>query len=142
MHACLNVDEIVRLIACELVASRAKATAAALARCCNSFEDPVLDTLWETQDQLPPLLEPFPRDVWNEGGRTVSTPTTYISTPSLRIWFESLSKDSQQRQNGVVSGSTPGECEISSVVALRKSCPWGCSSSYGITPSASPCFRI
>ena len=43
MHACLNVDEIVRLIAYELVASGGYATAVALARCCKSFEDPVLD---------------------------------------------------------------------------------------------------
>jgi len=72
MHACLNVDEIVRLIASELVASGAKATAAILACCCKSFEDPVLDALWETQDRLRPLLKSFPEDVWNEGGCTVS----------------------------------------------------------------------
>ena len=49
MHACLNVDEIIRLIARELVASESKATAAALACRRKTFEDPVLDTLWETQ---------------------------------------------------------------------------------------------
>ena len=77
MHACLNLDEIVRLIACEVVASRAKATAVAFARCHKSFEDPVLDTLWETQYLLLPLLRSLPRDVWNEDGCTVSAPTTF-----------------------------------------------------------------
>ena len=52
MHACLNVpDEILRLIACELVASEGQATAVPLACCSQSFEGPVLDALWETQDR-------------------------------------------------------------------------------------------
>ena len=66
MHPSLHVDEILRLLACELVASEARATAVVLARCCKSFEEPVLDALWETQDELSPLLECFPQDVWEE----------------------------------------------------------------------------
>lgn len=78
MHACLNVDEIIRFIACELVASGRKGTAAALASCCKSFEDPVLDALWEVQDQLYPLLKSFPGDVWGEGdGKFVGVFTTF-----------------------------------------------------------------
>ena len=76
MHACLNVDEIVRLIAGELVESKTKAAAVALASCCKGFEGPVLDVLWETQDGLLPLLKSLPGDVWNEGGYAVSAPTT------------------------------------------------------------------
>ena len=79
MHACLNVDEIIRLIVHQLVRSRAKATAIALACCCKNFEDPVLDVLWETQDGLLPLLKSLPTDVWNEGGYTVSAPIAHIS---------------------------------------------------------------
>ena len=45
MHPCLNVDEIVRLIAHELVAPGGEATAAGLACSCKSIEDLVLDTL-------------------------------------------------------------------------------------------------
>jgi len=75
MHPCLNVDEIVRLIAWELVASRGKGTAVSLACCRKSFEDPVLDTLWATQSQLLPLLKSFPGDVWNDSRCTVSVPT-------------------------------------------------------------------
>jgi len=82
MHPCLNVDEIVRLIAHELVASEAKDSAAALARCRKAFEDPVLDTLWETQSQLSPLLTSLPGDVWNQPGMfAVSTPTADIFSP-------------------------------------------------------------
>ena len=67
MHTCLRVDEIVRLLACELVASEAKATAVSLACCCKGFEDPVLDELWETQEELSPLLKCFPQDdVWEQ----------------------------------------------------------------------------
>jgi hypothetical protein len=78
MHRCLNVDEIVRPIACELVASGGKATAVGLACCCKSFEDPALDALWAEQDSLLPLLKTFPGDVWKEGGYTVSISTTCI----------------------------------------------------------------
>ena len=76
MHACLNIDEIVRLIACELVGSGGEAAAAALACCCKSFEDPVLDALWVEQDRLFPLLRSFPEDIWNEDSYTVSQLTS------------------------------------------------------------------
>ena len=78
MHRCLNVDEIVRLITCELVASEAEATAVAIACCHKNFEGPVLDTLWETQAHLLPLLKSLPRDIWNESWCIVSAPTTCI----------------------------------------------------------------
>ena len=80
MHPCLNVDEILRLLARELVASEAKAAAVSLACCCKSFEDPVLDTLWETQSKLLPLLKSLPADVWKvEARRFVSPPSAFIS---------------------------------------------------------------
>jgi len=82
MHACLNVDEIVWLIACELVASKAKASAVALACCHKAFEDPVLDALWEIQGGLLPLPKSLPGDVWNEGECTVSVSITH-TFPSL-----------------------------------------------------------
>jgi len=72
-HPCLCVDEILRIVARKLVASGAKASAVALACCCKNFEDPVLDVLWETQDQLLPLLKSLPGDVWKvEEGELVS----------------------------------------------------------------------
>ena len=81
MHACLNVDEIVRLIARELVASGGEETAVALACCCKCLEDPVLDVLWAAQNELLPLLKSFPGDVWNDGRCTVSAPMSF-SLPS------------------------------------------------------------
>ena len=85
MHHCLSVDEILRLFACELVASEADATAAALARCCRSFEEPVLDVLWEKQGRLTPLLKCIPQNVWEEeGGRFVSLLTVFIF-PALSL---------------------------------------------------------
>ena len=77
MHPCLDVDEIARLIARELVTSETKATAVALACCRRSFEDPILDALWETQEKLLPLLKSLPGDVWSGDGCTVSSPTTH-----------------------------------------------------------------
>ena len=64
MHRCLCVDEIVRLISHELVMAGGKATAVALACCCKRFEDPALDSLWETQSDFISLLDTFPGDVW------------------------------------------------------------------------------
>ena len=75
MHHCLRVDEILRHVASELVASEGDATAVALACCCKSFEDPVLDALWETQEELTPLFETFPIDVWDCG---VGAPTAFV----------------------------------------------------------------
>ena len=72
MHNCLSVDEIVRLLACTLVASGAKGTAVALACCSKGLEAPVLDALWETQDQLTPLLKCLPQEVWEEDEDFVS----------------------------------------------------------------------
>ena len=76
MHPCLRVDEIIRLVACELVELEANGTVAALACCCKSFEEPVLDVLWETQVELTLLLECLPEDTWEdaweESGKFVS----------------------------------------------------------------------
>ena len=96
MHTCLNVDEILRLIACELVASKGRTTAVALACCCKNFEDPVLDALWERQDRLTPLLKSLPGDVWDGGECTVSTPITCTPSPPPTASFGRLSKGSQQ----------------------------------------------
>ena len=76
MHPCLNVDEIVRPIAHELVTSGGKASAVSLAWCCKSFEDPVLDVLWAEQEGLLPLLKSLPGGVWNDDECTVSVPKT------------------------------------------------------------------
>ena len=110
MHVRPDVDEIVRLITCEPVAPGAEVTAVALARCRKNFEGPVLDTLRETQNRLPPLLGSLPRDVRTRPDTfTTGEPTVYIFT----TWLESLSKESRQVRNRPVSGSTLEGCESS-----------------------------
>jgi hypothetical protein len=66
MHPSLTVDDILHLLACELVESELEATAVSLACCCRTFEDPVLNVLWKTQEQLTPLLKCLPQEVWEE----------------------------------------------------------------------------
>ena len=111
MHPCLNVDEILRLLARELVASGAQATSVALGSCCKSFEDPVLDALWETQDQLTPLLKCFPQDVWEEGhGYFVSLRCRSFSA-HVTVWFGSVSRKSQRKESGPISVNMREECE-------------------------------
>ena len=84
MHRCLNVDEILRLIACELVASETMATVAALACCCKSFKDPMLDPLWRKQYGLAPLLKCFPQDVWNEEDEIFVSQVIAFISPTLK----------------------------------------------------------
>ena len=84
MHTCLKVDEIVRLLARELVASEAKATAVSLACCCKGFEDLVLDELWEAQVELTPLLKCFPQDdVWEQKDESFVSQVTESILPTL-----------------------------------------------------------
>ena len=104
MHACLNVDEIVRHIALELVMSGGKATAVCLACCCKSFEDLVLDALWAEQRLLLPLLKTFPGDVWKDGGCSVSALTTYVF---LSRYLRQLSAGSWRRGADIIHVSKP-----------------------------------
>jgi hypothetical protein len=76
MHPCLRVDEIIRLVAHKLVDSEAEGTAASLACCCKSFEEPVLDVLWVVQLGLTPLLKCLPEDTWEDSGKFVSDQIT------------------------------------------------------------------
>jgi len=87
------MDEILRLLARELVVSEEKATAVSLACCRESFEDPVLDVLWKSQDLLLPLLKSFPGDVWKvEAGRFVSSLTACISLRLIALPAKSFQR--------------------------------------------------
>jgi len=98
MHPCLGVDEVLRLLACELVASGAKATAVSLARCCKGFADPVLDALWETQERLLPLLKSFPTDVWRvDSGRFVSPLILFVFSLPNRAAEEDFQETPDER---------------------------------------------
>jgi hypothetical protein len=79
MHRSLIIHDVLHLLACKLVESELEATAVSLACCCKTFEDPILDELWKTQDQLIPLLRCLPQEVWEvtDGyfvSRTVMSP--------------------------------------------------------------------
>jgi len=140
MHPCLRVDEIVRVIASELVLSGGRGTSVALACCCKSLEDPVLDVLWETQTRLRPLLGSLPIDVWDEWGSPVSVPTTdfYLSLNRL---VQRLLRDSRQRWNGLVSGSTPEGCEVSWNAVVHPFYLRRCFRFCNPALSVNPCFR-
>ena len=122
MHPCFNVDEIVRLLACQLVASKAEATAVSLACCCKILEDPVLATLWaKAQHQLGPLLRCLPQEVWEEeDGIFVSQAKFHaLYFPCSYPLFESLSLESRRKMNGSFSKSTLGECGSSKWMASK-----------------------
>ena len=112
MHACLYVDEIVRLIAREIIASGRKAVAVALACCCKSLEDPVLDELWETQKELNPLLKSLPGGVWDSRGRMVCSSNMIRSPSAQALRLVSLSKDSRRSWNGPAFEDTLEGCEV------------------------------
>jgi len=81
MHPCLRVDEILRHVASETVASKGEGTVVSLTCCCKGLEDPVLDVLWEIQKWLTSLLGSLPEDVWDPREHGVVIPT--ISTSLL-----------------------------------------------------------
>lgn len=121
MHRCLNVDEVLRLLAHALVASQAKTTAVSLACCRKNFEGPVLDALWETQERLLPLLKTLPGDVWKvEAGRFVSSLTALIFstlTPLIRESFNTVpTKAEQSRFRKYAGGMRKLEIDISQVL--------------------------
>ena len=92
MHPCLCVDEILRLVAHELATSGERAAALALACCCKKFEDPVLDALWETQEQLLPFRKILVLNFWEGGICTVSTSTTHAFPSFTHLVWQSTER--------------------------------------------------
>ena len=62
-HRVFKIGELTRLIARQLIPD-GQESAVDLACACRSLEEPVLSTVWETQDSLCTLLEVLPRDTW------------------------------------------------------------------------------
>jgi len=60
----LNISELARLIASQLVLTGAEKSAVNLACACRSFEEPILSTLWERQYYFFTLLSVFPEGTW------------------------------------------------------------------------------
>ena len=122
MHHCLRVDELIRLIARELVADGGHATAVSLACCCKSFENLALDALWEIQDQLDPLLGTLPEDVWRPRPYDVSVAMMSlifsllnylnrktIKRPPTKQEWDRLGKYAQKMQNLSEMSAPPSE---------------------------------
>ena len=62
----LQQERIIKTITRFLAVLNAKSTVVALATACKVLERPVLDVLWESQDDWFQLLKCFPPDVWEE----------------------------------------------------------------------------
>ena len=62
----LQQERIIKTITRTLSALNAKPTIVAFAIACKALERPVLDALWESQDDWFQLLKCFPSDVWEE----------------------------------------------------------------------------
>lgn len=62
----LRQERIIKTITRILSALNAKSTIVAFATVCKALERPVLDALWESQDDWFQLLKCFPSDVWEE----------------------------------------------------------------------------
>ena len=60
----LNISELTRLIASQLVLIGAEKSAVNLACACRSLEEPVLSTLWETKYHFFILLSVLPEGTW------------------------------------------------------------------------------
>ena len=66
-HRIFKISELTRLIASHLVFFSRK-SAVNLACACRYLEEPVLSTLWETQQTLNNLLKVVPGGTWHFGG--------------------------------------------------------------------------
>ena len=143
MHPCFNVDEILRLLASKIVASEANKTAVSLACCCKSFNDPVLDALWETRVELTSLLKCLPQEVWEERDRHFVSQLTVFLLSVLNFWFGSRSGSGkfQRKQNGLISESTLGGCGTSKYTPLRILLFWTSCFRCNSAPQTSPFFR-
>ena len=62
----IQQERIIKTIARSLSALNANSTIVAFATTCRALERPVLDILWESQDDWFQLLKCFPPDVWEE----------------------------------------------------------------------------
>lgn len=103
----LQQERIIKTITRFLTALNAKSTVVALATACKILERPVLDALWESQDDWFQLLKCFPPDVWEERDNTfVSCRPSYHRSSPARIDPTEFSTSSAilYPRSGLVSG--------------------------------------
>jgi len=75
-----EILELTRLVAGQLILKR-RGSAVNLACACRHLEEPVLSTLWETQESPCTLLETLPRDTWNWDNSAQGGPVVCPESP-------------------------------------------------------------
>ncbi|PIL22673.1 hypothetical protein GSI_15366 [Ganoderma sinense ZZ0214-1] len=88
MHRCLAVPELLNLIFKEVhTSAKGGITVAALARTAKCFQDVALDTLWEKQMSLVPLVKCFPHEIWKETRQEDgSKQLSFVRDPNAEDW--------------------------------------------------------
>ena len=85
MHHVFELDEILRTVANELIASYRTDAALSFACSCKSFSIPVLDTMWEEEQRdFMTLLKTLPPSVWVVASQTFVSPIP-LDSPSNTI---------------------------------------------------------
>ena len=85
MHKCLEITDIVCLVAAEAVSSD-RPSAISLACTCRAFEDAVMEILWGAhQTDLVNLLRCFPSEVWEIQESDSSGKLYFVWDPSLSL---------------------------------------------------------
>jgi len=87
-HAIVEIDELLRLVIDELVAT-SPPTAVSLAITCRSLEEPTLSSLWRQQTSLDHLLKVLPGSTWakKEYGLSVIVSVRSLSACRTRYQF-------------------------------------------------------
>ena len=84
-----EIDELVRLVIEQLVAS-SRRTAVSLALTCRSLEEPSLSSLWKQQKSLLVLIKVLPDHIWEVDENTFESIVSICDFPAGRIQFKSL----------------------------------------------------
>ena len=82
----LQHERIIKTITRILSALNAKSTIVSFAIACKTLERPVLDALWESQDDWFQLLKCFPPDVWEERDNAFVSCRSFAITYHLLIF--------------------------------------------------------
>jgi len=82
----LQRERIVKTITRILSALNAKSTIVRFATVCKALERPVLDVLWESQDDWFQLLKCFPPDVWEEHDNAFVSCRSFAITPHPSVF--------------------------------------------------------
>ena len=79
-HRIFKISELTRAITSQLLPV-SQGSAVNLACACRYLEEPVLSTLWETQESLCVLVEVFPEDTWS--WETPAFDASTVRSPNL-----------------------------------------------------------